>query len=525
MLTLLLDNAAATLIENRPVLTRPDCQEALDLARFWLNECDSNHLYCKGKSPTALPTRLLDVGVDTPTLYLYVTEEKQTRQGRYACLSYCWGSGSTCTTTKATLDQRKAGIPMKLLPQTMLDAVNLTRALGVRFLWIDALCILQGQSEHDLLDWERESANMAKIYNNAFVTICAAGSSNSGGGIFTGRSPHLFTTCRIPISSRREEGEIFVTSHEELCYLSNERINQRAWTLQERLLSPRVLSYGTDEISWLCKTSNVRESALQPTPSLLLGIYRLFYEPDAKFWRIVVEDYTCRDLTNPMDKLPALSGLASFCYTEISSRGVKDSYLAGMWKSDLLQSLQWEARSRFPLRKAKPSARCASYRAPSWSWASIEGSVAFPSYREDGGTQNRWARIIACEVETRGCNKFGHVSSGALTIRGALKKAPRVELDVESPETPLLRRPPHSSEETSEVRIGTILPDMRFSDNVLQEVIDPWCLLIEGGECSKGLLLCHINEKDSIYRRVGTFNIENDMNWWDGAPIETVVII
>ncbi|KAF1924124.1 heterokaryon incompatibility, partial [Didymella exigua CBS 183.55] len=76
------------------------------------------------------------------------------------------------------------------LPKTFQDAVLVTRALGLRYLRIDSLCTLQDSHT----DWEREASRMASVYMDAYVTISAAASSNSDGGLFFKREP---TACSI----------------------------------------------------------------------------------------------------------------------------------------------------------------------------------------------------------------------------------------------------------------------------------------------------------------------------------------
>jgi hypothetical protein len=118
--------------------------------------------------------------------------------GRYNCLSYCWGQGMTLKTTQETLDLHKARIPWQSLPKTFQDAIEFTRRLGVRYIWIDSLCIIQ----HDKEDWERESAKMYEVYRKSYLTLAATSSANAEGGCFTHdplyRSHYLSLGDKIP---------------------------------------------------------------------------------------------------------------------------------------------------------------------------------------------------------------------------------------------------------------------------------------------------------------------------------------
>ncbi|WAO94579.1 HET domain-containing protein [Fusarium falciforme] len=110
------------------------------------------------------------------------------RRGRYACLSYCWGKSEFTVTTRGNLKGHlELGIELKGLPQTFQDAVEVARELKLRYLWIDALCIIQDEDDHE--DWKRECGNMASIYRNSYLTIAAAWATSANGGCFTTPDP------------------------------------------------------------------------------------------------------------------------------------------------------------------------------------------------------------------------------------------------------------------------------------------------------------------------------------------------
>lgn len=159
-----------------------DLDSCMDAIQLWVRECTDSHDRCKSHSPKALPARLLDVmaGVDLIKLVDIATQEPRS----YTTLSHCWGNPKDpLTTTKATRRRRLNGILLEELPQTFLDAVLITRKLGVQYLWIDALCIVQDET----LDWEAQSAKMADIYSGSYLTISALHSPNSRSGCFSPR--------------------------------------------------------------------------------------------------------------------------------------------------------------------------------------------------------------------------------------------------------------------------------------------------------------------------------------------------
>ena len=146
---------------------RTDSDEAFEVARAWKADClsDSHKLYESPQSPP-LPTRVVDVGLQDDVVKLI---EPEGATGRYFCLSHCWGLEQIITTTRANLQVHKREIPLNLLPQTFRDAVLLTRRLGIAYIWIDYLCIVQDDNN----DWKVESGKMERIYRNAHLTIAA----------------------------------------------------------------------------------------------------------------------------------------------------------------------------------------------------------------------------------------------------------------------------------------------------------------------------------------------------------------
>jgi hypothetical protein len=170
-------------------------------------------------------------------------------KGKYTALSYCWGTSPPYTTTSANLEEHIRGFSLTDLPGTIRDAVKVTRELGLRYLWVDALCIIQGSDEKAARDWSRESSRMEEVYGNAYITIVAAAARRCGDGIFNVRS------CVLPIRSdvaSSVEGLVTIQKSHYIKEFKDEPINDRAWTLQERLLSTRILTYTTQEMSWQC---------------------------------------------------------------------------------------------------------------------------------------------------------------------------------------------------------------------------------------------------------------------------------
>ena len=157
----------------------------------WITVCNEGHCrelpshtgstfpLCQRAEIEPLPTRVLDLGSggtnEDPALV-----ETSGLTARYVCLSHCWGRSQCIKTTRSTYDKWKSGVPWSMLPRTYQDAIVITRRLGIHYIWIDSLCIIQDDSA----DWERESSQMASIYGNSFLTIAATFAADGNGGCF-----------------------------------------------------------------------------------------------------------------------------------------------------------------------------------------------------------------------------------------------------------------------------------------------------------------------------------------------------
>jgi hypothetical protein len=131
--------------------------------RSWIDTCVTTHVECSSNIDVELPTRLVDVGLsDSNQLRIYVPKRRTT--GRYVALSYCWGDAQTFTSTTKSISTLVQGFSTQSLLRSIRDAITVTRALGVKFLWVDSLCILQGSDEEAQNDWKWEASNMESIY-------------------------------------------------------------------------------------------------------------------------------------------------------------------------------------------------------------------------------------------------------------------------------------------------------------------------------------------------------------------------
>ncbi|PVH68741.1 HET-domain-containing protein, partial [Cadophora sp. DSE1049] len=311
-------------------------------AKKWIKTCVKDHKRCPKSLYVPLPKRLVDVGSRSrePSLKLC-----NNMKGRYAALSYCWGKTETLKTQRWNMEAHTKQIPMLSLPRSLQDAVTVTRMLGIQYLWIDALCIIQD----DVADWNEQSAAMYDIYRHSYVTISATSAQDA----------------ETSWLENRENGSAPVKL-------------ARAWTLQERILSPRVLHFGAHQMVLECETCTVSEAGIDKVWGPLYGEATTYISRHSRkmgrnpkdrlllCWYELLKEYTKRSLTKEEDKLVALLGIIDLIRGKIS-----DEIVAGLWRTDIPRGLCWivldNAHSRRP----------STPRAPSWSWLVMDGRLGF----------------------------------------------------------------------------------------------------------------------------------------------------
>ncbi|KAK0624205.1 heterokaryon incompatibility protein-domain-containing protein [Immersiella caudata] len=423
-----------------------------DLIRAWIRNCTEHHESCKklqqDDRTRPAPSRLIRVnGMGDGVISLIEPTGGETGgESRYVALSYCWGtpqggpqppdqaSPAVYCTTSQNLDLRKMGFPTETLPKTIRDAIKITWELEMGYLWVDALCILQGEDSEAKADWERESMKMHEIYGGAALTIAVASATCADEGIFDLYRP--LPQCpevEVVITSQRAiDSTTAVATVVSATDSLDEPLYHRGWTLQERVLSPRVVVYTSNQLLWECQSINLTQSG-SPMDGLFALRLPMECTPEdlKRYWQVVVTDYTARDISRPSDKLPALSGLAQ----AFQARMPQNVYLAGLWKDHLLDDLLWCHAPTTSSRRAKRG-RPATFRAPSWSWASLDGNVCwywagadYQEMREMGVKEPQLkfiAEVMSSWTASKGRDNFGEVTGGAITLRGQLR-ALRVE--------------------------------------------------------------------------------------------------
>ncbi|KAJ0162505.1 hypothetical protein CTA2_4444 [Colletotrichum tanaceti] len=313
-------------------------------------------------------------------------------------LSYCWGNVEAHRTTRGTLKSHLGSIPCEKLPRTLSEAIHVTRELGIPYLWIDSLCIIQ----EDEQDWKKEAAQMGAVYSDAHVVITAAALDTSHGGLFRDRDEAsvrpVLLTASSPPAPRSKSRRYVVPSGGDWEAASYSPITNRAWPLQEDILGARILSFRADQLSWACLSMMAtevdpdgavserdRSSAAKRAERQSIRLRSLrgvlpgptshtstqenrpasVRERDVRFqvWEKVVQQYSSRAITMQTDRIPVILGVGRRLEANLH-----DSFVAGIWRGAYcLRSLGWQAEA--------PGDLVAHY--PSWSWASTTSRVSY----------------------------------------------------------------------------------------------------------------------------------------------------
>lgn len=416
-------------------------EKSVERVSRWLQECEANHSTCASISNTALPARLLDVQAmdDKGTLGLRLFETVNGQQYRYICLSHRWGPTTmkTRNTTK-TLGYLKEFIDFHQLPANFRRAISLTRELGVQFLWIDSMCIIQEGDGGQ--DWNIESSKMADIYRGASLTILMAWDDDDD--IFTTPDPNALDKC-LRLTDQRES-TLFIGTRDydqkiggSFAHIgefkSNNSVFTRGWIYQERLLSTKLVTCHREEFTFQCLENDTCECGspnTTPHPQTedqkkiirnktthrqhLAGQISRSNFNQKRFqnrWHEIVVAYMSLNLTMHEDILSAIAGCAR-------ALGVFEGqeYIAGLWKATFSRNLMWYNVE--PPKQTKP--RPNIWTAPTWSWASMQSGQNIGYFNGDSGHDINMIEffpnraIEELRYEKSGKDSFGRLKSAHL---------------------------------------------------------------------------------------------------------------
>ncbi|TKA76353.1 hypothetical protein B0A55_03734 [Friedmanniomyces simplex] len=336
----------------------------------------------------------------------------------YSAVSHVWGKARRLKLLADNIDELRRGIQVSDLPVSYKEALLVAEQLGLRYLWVDSLCIMQDSPS----DWLREAGMMKDVYRNSHLTIGLAGATEHSEASFSQRSGSRIRLPSIETSWAGETvADMYIVKQDFREDYVGSTLSSRAWIHQELYLSPRILLLGREQLWYWCTEGMASETFPGWEPTAIAGLNQgtgAMKHParDAppviqhQEWERNVEKYSRCALTYEGDRMIAISGIASNFQARLH-----DDYVAGLWRSQLPAQLMWQTTGLGPTRK--PGA----YRAPSWSWASIEGPVVFKN--RPYGVQALRTLCVVEEVAITlkdSANPTGLVLNGSLTLRGTL---------------------------------------------------------------------------------------------------------
>jgi hypothetical protein len=346
-----------------PPNLNPSSLKAIVNIRSWFETCTTRHNHsmstdppCLG--PSVLPSRLLHINEELGKITLV---QASLSSAHYAVLSYCWGRAGTqqVQTLKGNVIAHEGGIPITSLPKTLQDAVTVASQLRISYLWIDALCIVQDDTE----DIQKEISKMPQIYQNSAITILAGDAADSTNGFLHQRkrkSRRYSITFKhknermekVLLEPRIEEDWQVSDIMEGKKYTFNpDPVSKRGWILQEVLLSPRLLYYSPSQIIFHCASSLFADGCLPEYAFKHRFVFQSLYtssgtSQDVQYtldqWNSIVANYSNLGLSFSSDKLPAISAVAqAFNAAHSPILELKPIYLAGIWRNTLPFGLLW----------------------------------------------------------------------------------------------------------------------------------------------------------------------------------------
>lgn len=396
--------------------------------RQCIAECNSDHPECKKKTTetTFTPRRLLDLG-DSKTASARLIESGEIlslcppkTQLQYATLSYCWGDSLTMKTTQANKYEHKTtGIDIQSMPATFQDAIHVARKLGIPYLWIDALCIVQDDPD----DWEAQAITMCDVFAHSQVTISAAKCSSSAEHFLQRPTDQIVTvnfrsTIDPSISGqysvRLEQRQRHFPGQQDLAESAWET---RAWVWQEEVMSTRQVVFGNKILQFRCSEGIRLEDGRFDSNSFMV------LDQSMWFWFNAMKIYSSRALTEASDRLKAIAGAAKFIESRKIEEGKPENYLVGLWQNDDFEwQLRWVCnKPTLSLTELMGFLRDRKkYIAPSWSWASRNTGVDCLV----NGTHNA-IRVIRTDLQPSHKNAMVSVAFGSsITLSGKFRPIP-----------------------------------------------------------------------------------------------------
>jgi len=423
----------------------------------WLRDCQQSHPRCKlswsgsqliSTGESKLPTRCIEVHPGGFRL-----QETAGQRGSYIALSHRWTTDTEISrTTTTNLGTRLQELP-EILPYVFLDTFYLARRLGVRYVWVDSLCIIQEGDDGE--DWRREAVRMSDYYQGALMTVVASSASPEH-GLFPPKITPTPRLARLPYRNRagQREGFFYVSSYnldmdqQYQQQVQRSELLTRGWVFQEWLLSQRIVYFTPSGMFMECQSKapqNERGEGTelwqdeipsadptnpgsippsrekQQSQKMSYALITTAAEGYSNLWFDIAEAYSTLALTKAEDRVIALAGVAKEFRGALeavkpnprqsgpSSEAIQKqglAYLSGIWLRDIHHSLLWQQNPPFT-KHCNPPARVSGF--PTWSWTSVPCPVTWE--RTDPAVRVRQEARVLAVVNNKGVRFVCHVDS------------------------------------------------------------------------------------------------------------------
>ncbi|KAJ5172549.1 HET domain protein [Penicillium capsulatum] len=542
------DEPIASCVTAREIHPNPASQEVFALIKGWISSCVNGHACCQSTNNPLLPRFVVEVAdrqdprstTAAPHLRLIENDQNSKKKAPYVALSYVWGvKRQPLQLMKENLTQFKHSIDYTLLPPTMQDFVLVARALGIKYIWTDILCIVQDDPQIK----KQQIHQMKDIFGNCYLAVQAGNTHSVHDSFLQPRSPQRPTPLKLFYG---QSSHIYLRGYTPRS-APRGSAGRRAWVFEESVLPSRLVIYGEDQILFACRREtryedgrrinampcspmffNPRDWRIswqnrvkQPTPDRRLDFLSAWYNG-------LCTSYASRLLSDPGDRLAAIGGVVPRIQERVGGR-----YVAGVWETDMPWALMWESQRdwTFPgWMGARPDlTRPTKPCAPSWSWASVDGKFhyLFVQRFEDIKESDFVAAVCMKSIQV---NPLGEIiNDGKLRVCGPLLYTCVMRLDdhrrkllhqkfkIRATRTVLAWSVPKRGVDNKEIFNPHVVPtreqqedpiacanfDMEHDDTTCTGV---WCLLLTP---KSGLLLEQVKNSRNgcTFRRLGLFRV------------------
>ncbi|KAH6683922.1 heterokaryon incompatibility protein-domain-containing protein [Halenospora varia] len=509
--------------------------KTFQIAQAWFEECDNTHSCTKNtKQDLWNPKRLLDLGHHQESDCVQLRMGSDIEIGsKYATLSHCWGGHNPDSLGHATEEELMRGRKIIKFCRLFQEVFELARYLGLRYLWIDSLCIFQGPDG----DFNTQASQMWKIYHRSHINIAASSAASGKEALFDEQSTDVPLEMKMTLDDLNVSFRQPVNLETEREIFLSQPLVKRAWVLQELFLSPRVLYFSSSQLFWSCQMGRKSEShpsgieQIQGLRNLswMYGTrFKTLYEEDNKAssrssgddrnpdagdhksnkaevggnsvwdytWDTILSDFSKTKVTYASDRLIAFSGVAQEFYHDYLQRsgsqsqieaqsGIQPDYLAGLWRHRMPWDLLWYPEAQTASRPKS------TYFAPTWSWASINGPFSSPSPRVRSDDYIVEFRVTLTPLIPK--DDFSPLSAASLTIRAPTSSA-RIDWYLDSQGYPTQHYDSMEAVLPSDLTIGSLEGGHIYADEPVK-----WSSLGGDGLCrggsDSGLLLLFMARK------------------------------